>query len=255
MRSMWSGSISFSLVNIPVKLYSATAGEKVSFDQLHAKDLSPIRYARVCRRDGEEVPYNQIVKGFEYAKDSYVVMEDEDFEKANARKTSAIEITNFVKETEIDSIYFEKPYYLAPGGGADKSYTLFREALKKAQKVAVAKYVLRSQEKLAVLKPEGDIIVLNQMRFHDDLRDYHELEVPEVKVDKQEIDLALTLIDRLSRPFDAEAYHDTYRNELLAIIQDKVEGKVPAKKGEAPHPTEVKDLMSALRDSLRQAQP
>ena len=254
MRAIWSGSISFSLVNIPIKLYSATAGERISFDLLHAKDLSPIRYAKVCKAEGEEVAYQDIVKGYEYQKGAYVVMEDEDFEKANARKRSTIDIISFVDETQIDTIYYEKPYYLAPEKGSDKAYAVLRAALIKAKKVAVARYVLRSKEKLAVLKAEGDVIILNQMRYHDDIRDFQELDLPKIAVEKDEVELALTLIDRLTRPFEPQDYDDTYKHELLRIIQDKIEGRRPAARGEAPKPTPVGDLMSTLKESLEQVQ-
>ncbi len=254
MRSIWSGSISFSLVNIPIKLYSATAGEHINFDLLHAKDLSPIRYAKVCKKDGEEVDYQEVVKGFEYEPGSYVVIDKEDFAKANARKTSTIDILGFVDDDEIDSIYYEKPYYLGPGKGGEKAYTVFRAALTEAKKVALGRYVLRNKEKLAVVKPEENILVLNQMRYHDDVRDWRELEPAEMDVSKDELELAIKLIEQLSRTFNPNDYSDSYKQELMQIIQDKVAGRVPATRGEIPKPTEVKDLMAVLRESLEQVQ-
>lgn len=252
MKPIWSGSISFSLVNIPVKLYSAVGGERLSFDLLHARDLSPIRYARVCANEEEEVPYEEIVKGFEYEKGSYVVMEEEDFSKANVEKRSTIDIMRFVPEEEIDPIYFEKPYYLAPASGGEKSYAVLREALRSANKVAVATYVLRNREHPAILKAESEIIILNQMRYHDDLRDYRELNLPPTQTHKKEIEMALKLIEYLSGSFNPEDYSDTYKHELMRIIEEKAAGRVPAAIGTAPVPTEVKDLMAALKESLSQ---
>jgi DNA end-binding protein Ku len=157
MRAIWSGALSFGLVNIPVKLYSATAGMGLDLTMLHKKDISPIRYARICRADGKEIPYEDIVKGYEYQKGDYVILTDEDFKKASVEKTKAIEIESFVKESEIDPIYFEKPYYLEPEKGAQKAYALLRESLKKSKKIGLAKFVLRNREHLAAIRPKAKL--------------------------------------------------------------------------------------------------
>lgn len=251
MRSIWSGAISFGLVNIPVKLYSATGENKLDFDMLHEEDLSPIRYARVCRADGKEIPYQEIVKGYEYAKGDYVVLTDEDFKKANARKTKTIDIVDFVKEDEINVVYFEKPYFLEPSKGAEKAYALLREALKKSKKTAIAKFVLRNREHLAAVKPEENVLILDQMRFQTELRSPNELNLPKVDIaERREIDMALALIDQLSEPFKPEDYKDTYTAELRRVIDEKSKGKTPSQKEEEPVPTRVPDLMEVLRASL-----
>lgn len=254
MRSIWSGSISFGLVNIPIKLYSASKERKISFNLLHKEDFSPIRFARVCRADGQEIPYEDIVKGYQYQKGDYIVLEEEDFEKVDQKKTKSIEISGFVDLDEIDPIYFEKPYFLEPTKGAEKAYVLLREALKKTQKVGLGKFVLRNKEHLAVVKPFQQGIILNQLRFQDELSNISGLNMPEkAKVAEKEIDLAIALIEQLSQSFQPEQYTDTYTQDLEELIQEKVEGKVPAVKGKAPEPTPVKDLMTVLKQSLEQA--
>lgn len=251
MRAIWTGALSFGLVNIPIRLYSATEDHGLDFDMLHKEDLSPIRYARVCRADGKEVPYEDIVKGYEYEKGDYVVLDQEDFKKANVKKTKTIEIVDFVKEDEIDPIYFEKPYYLEPDKGAAKPYALLREAIKKSKKVALAKFVLRNREHIAVIKVSGNVLVLDQLRFDSEIRPPDSLNLPKSeKANTREIDMALSLIDQLSAHFKPEQYKDTYAQDLKAIIEEKAEGKKPKTKGKAPQPTEVRDLMAALRASL-----
>lgn len=257
MRALWSGSLSFGLINVPVKLYSGSESRGgIDLHMLHKKDLSPIRYSKVCRKDGEEIPFKDIVKGYEYQEGDYVVIEDEDFEKANAEKTNTIDITTFTDESEIDVRYFEKPYYLEPTKGAEKTYALLREALKQSHKIAVAKFVLRNREHLAAVKPVGAALVLNQMRFTNEIRESSDLKLPDAKAaSKGEVDMALKLIDQLSGPFIPEDYHDTYTEELEEIIEEKVEGKQPKKKGKAPVKTASKDLMAALKASLEETKP
>lgn len=251
MRAIWSGAISFGLVNIPVKLYSAAGDSNLDFDMLAKQDLSPIKYVRVATSDGREVPYKDIVKGYEIEKGKYVVLTDKDFEKANAQKTKSIEILNFVQEEEINPIYFDKPYYLEPDKTAAKPYALLREALKKSGRVGIATYVLRNREHLAVLKATEDVIILNQMRYHADVRDPAELKLPDEKaISSKEVDMAIKLIDQLTEKFAPEQYKDTYIDELKKMIEAKAEGKTIEVKGEAPQPTKVKDLMDVLKASL-----
>lgn len=253
MRAMWSGAVSFGLVNIPIRLYSATEEHTLDFHLLHKKDLSPIRYVKVCKEEGDEVPQADIVKGYEYDRGRYLVMSDEDFERASPRKTKTVDIIDFVCVDEIDSIYFEKPYYLEPDRGADKPYSLLRDALVKSKKVGIAKYVIRNREQLGVIKPMGDILVLDQMRFPGEIRQPEGLRVPEVDVQEREMDMAMALIDQLTESFQPEKYHDTYSDELLRVIHEKLEGKEP-EPGE-PEPVitgQVPDLVALLKASLEQ---
>jgi DNA end-binding protein Ku len=252
MRAIWSGSISFGLVNIPVKLYSGSEShEGLDLDMLHKKDHSPIRYARVCRADGKEIPYDEIVKGYEYRDGDYVILTQEDFKKADARKTKTIDIKQFADESEIDSRYYDKPYYLEPTKGAEKAYALLHEALEKSGKVALAKYAMRARDNMAAIKPVGRALVLNQMRFPADVRDPGDLKFPAKDLaDGSEVKMALALIDQLTKPFIPEDWHDTYTEELEEIIEEKAKGKKPKTHGKAPQDTKVKDLMATLKASL-----
>lgn len=252
MRAIWTGSLSFGLINIPIRLYSATQDHALNFDMLHNKDLSPIRYARICKADGKEIPYKDIVKGYEYQEGDYVVLLDEDFQRADVKKTKAIDILDFVDENEIDPIYYEKPYYLEPGKGADKAYLLLCESLKKSKKVALARFVFHHREHIGVIKPHGHFLLLDQLRYASEIRDPKELHAPErVKTSKQEVTMALKLIEQLSSHFQPESYHDTYKEELTKIIQEKAKGKKPHhRKGKEPKTTEIKDIMHMLKKSL-----
>ncbi len=256
MRPIWTGSLSFGLVNIPVKLYSATSGTKLEFDMLHKKDMSPIRYARVCRKDGEEVPFDQIVKGYEYQKGDYVILTEDDFKKVAAKKTRTIDILDFAKEEEIDPIYFEKPYYLEPDKGAEKAYILLRESLKKSKKVGIASFVMRNREHLAAIKPSGNAVILEQMRFKDELRSIDELKVPKGStVEKREIEVALSLIDKLTEHFKPEDYKDTYQIDLKKAIDAKAKGKkIKVPKIKEPVETGVTDILKLLKASLQKQQ-
>jgi DNA end-binding protein Ku len=223
----------------------------IDLKMLHKTDLSPIRYARICRAEGNEVPYEEIVKGYEYQPGDYVVLADKDFEKADVARTKTIDIEEFVHESELDIRYFEKPYYLEPDKGAEKAYTLLREGLSKSNKIAIAKFVLRNRESLAAIKPVGHGLVLEKMYFPSDLRSPTELKLPgDEKVQKKELDVALKLIDHLTEPFIAEDFHDTYTEELQDIIDAKVKGERPRVKSAAPKTTESKDLMAMLKASL-----
>jgi len=252
MRSIWSGSISFGLVNIPVRLYSAAETEaKLDFHLLHKKDMSLIRYAKVCIAEGEELANEDIVKGFEYSDGEYVVLDDEDFAKAYPAKTQLIEITGFAGDGDIDDIYFEKPYYLEPDKGAAKAYALLREALKRSGKVGIAKFVLRNREHLVVLKPSGDVLVLDQLRYQSEIHKPDELKLPSSEqVVEKELELALALVDKLTEPFDPTQYKDTYSEDLRKVIEEKAAGRVPVAQEEAPQPTNVIDLISVLKKSL-----
>ena len=253
MRSLWSGSISFGLINIPVSLYSATKDRALDFDMLRKDDLCPISFVRVCRNTGEEVPYSEIVKGYEYREGDYVVLDKADFQRAAAKKSNTIDIEEFVDEKDIDCIYFEKPYYLAPGKGADKAYVLLREALQQAKKVAVATFVFRTKEDLVILKATKDVLILNQLRFQNQIREYSELKIPKkVSVSRKEIEMAVKLVEQQEGLFNPSQFKDTYTNSLLKIIAAKAKGKkfkhIP--KATSTKATDPNDLIAQLRASL-----
>jgi DNA end-binding protein Ku len=251
MRAIWSGSIGFGLVNIPVKLYSAShPREGLDLDMLHKKDHSPIRYARICREDGKEIPYEDIVKGYEYKKGDYIILTQEDFKKADVKETKNISIKQFADEAEIDSRYYEKPYYLEPEKGAERAYALLRDALEKSKKVALAKYALRARDNMAAIKPIGRALVLVQMRFPADLRNPKDLKFPTEKSKAEELQMAMALIKQQDKPFIPEDWHDTYTEELEEVIEEKAKGHKPKARGKEPKDTKVKDLMATLKASL-----
>lgn len=253
MRPIWTGSVSFGLVNIPVRLFSGThPREGIDLDMLHKEDQTPIRYARICRKDGEEVPWEDIVKGYEYRDGDYIVLTKKDLEKLDTKKTQTIDIKKFVQAAEIDIRYYEKPYYLEPVKGGEKAYALLREALEQSDKLALALFVIRQREHLAVIKPVGQALVLNQMRFPTDLREATDLNFPSSQqVDKEELRAALRLISQETGHFIPEDYHDTYTEELEDLIKSKTKGKKPKKHAAKPKDTSAKDLMSALKASLK----
>ncbi|MBA2747035.1 MAG: Ku protein, partial [Flavisolibacter sp.] len=212
MRSIWTGAISFGLVNIPVKLGSALeSGSGLNFDMLSKKDMAPIRYARIDSKTGKEVPYKEIVKGYEYVKGKYVVVSDEDFAKASPEKSKAIDIIQFVKEEEIDPIYYEKPYYVIPDKGAEKSYHLLIKALEETKTIGLAEFMLRSRMHICALKVYDGVLLLNQMRYHEEVREAPEVEKAKAeKLSPKEVQLAVKLVHQLTEPFKAEAFSDTY---------------------------------------------
>lgn len=252
MRAIWKGSLSFGLVNIPVHLYSATREKEFSFTLLHKKDHSEIRYARICKTEEKEVPWNEIVKGYELEKGDYIIFDEKDFEQINLKKTKTIEILNFIHQEEIDSVYFVKPYFLEPEKNAANAYQLLRDALKKSNKVGLAKYVLHNREHLAVLKVHDDILILNEMRFQTELIDTKEIHIPEKEKFKgKELEIAIQLIDQLTTSFNPKIYKDTYIQELKDMIKKKAKGKpIQPKKGEPEKITKVHDIMSLLKASL-----
>lgn len=253
MRAIWSGSISFGLVNIPVKLYSGAQSHSLDLDMLRKSDLCPVKYQRICEKDGQEIPYDEIVKGYEYTDGDYIVLTDDDFEAANIEQTNTLDIMDFVKESEIDSRYFEKPYYLEPAKGGAKPYSLLCEALKASKKVGVANFLLRNKGHLGIIKAQGNLIVLNQLRYADEIRKPDELNLPEpAKIKDKEVELALTLIDQLTTTYKPEKYKDTYVEDLKKIIEDKSKGKKPKAKSREPKPTKVVDMISLLKKSIQQ---
>jgi DNA end-binding protein Ku len=254
-RAIWSGSISFGLLNVPVKLYSAVSKKNVSFRELRASDGSRVRHKRVAEADGEEVPYEEIVKGYEVAPDQFITITREELEELDPKKTRAIEIEDFVDLDEIDPIYFDHPYYLGPDKGAEKAYKLLVEAMEDSRKVAVARFVLRNRESLAALRPMDGVLTMATMRFADEVVSPGEIvdsiEVGDGKPAKRELDMAKTLIDSLSSDFEADKYRDEYREELLSLLERKAKGEeVVSATTEAPKPTKAPDLMAALEESL-----
>jgi DNA end-binding protein Ku len=254
MRALWSGSISFGLVNIPVRLYSGVNPHQgIDLDMLHKDDHAPIRYARICRKDGEEVPWDDIVKGYEYRDGDYVVLTQKDLDKLDTEKTETIDIQHFVTEDEIDVRYFEHPYYLEPVKGGDKAYALLHAALEESGKLALVRFVLRQREHLGVIKPVGKALVLNQMRFPTDLREATDLTFPKSDItNKDEIKVALKLISQETGHFIPEDYHDTYTDELEDMIEAKAKGKKTRKVSKKTTDTSSKDLMAALKASLQE---
>jgi len=255
-RAIWKGSISFGLVNIPIALYPATRREELKFRLLRESDLSPVNYKRVAEKDGKEVPWNQIVKGYEYEKGKYVILKDEDFQRVDLEATQTVDIQDFVEQKEIDPIFFYKPYYLEPRKGGDKAYGLLRDALKDSGKVGIAKVVIKTREYLAGLKPEDGVLVLELMHFADELADPGKLHTPKkAEVGKREMNMAKSLIDSMSSKWNPEKYKDDYREALMEVIEEKVEAggkEIEEKPRKAPKPTKVIDLVSVLQKSLEQ---
>jgi DNA end-binding protein Ku len=254
-RAIWSGSISFGLLNVPVKLYSAVSRKSVSFRELRESDKSRIRHKRVAEGDGKEVPYEQIVKGYEIAPEQYVVLTREELEELDPKKTRAIEIQDFVDLDEIDPIYFDHPYYLGPDKGAEKPYALLVKAMADSNKVAIARFVLRNRENLAAIRATGKVLTMATMRFADEVVSPNELDdvVPEngQKIGKREIEMARQLIESLSTDFEPGKYRDEYREELVALIERKARGEeIVESVSEEPKPTKAPDLMAALEESL-----
>jgi len=258
MRAIWKGSITFGLVNVPISLYPATSQKELRFRLLRKSDLSPINYKRVAEADGKEVPWDQIVKGYEYEKDKFVVMTDEDFKQADLDATQTIEVLEFVRLKEIDPVFFDKPYYLEPQKQGAKAYALLREALKKMEMVGIAKVVLKTRQHLASVKPEQNALVLELMHFAEELVSPNSLQIPgDSSLGAKEMQMASDLIGKLSDKWDPAKYTDDYEHALMELIQKKVEagGRTPvsgkASSGRAP--TKVIDLVSVLQQSLEHA--
>ncbi len=249
---MWKGSIAFGLVNIPIELYSAVRDHRPKFRLLHAKDESPVQYERVCQSEGKPVAWEDLVKGYEYDKGQFVVLTKDDFKTAAIEKTKTIDILDFVDPKEIDERYFETPYYLQPGKGADRAYALLRDAMKETGRVGIAKIILRDAQHLASVEAHGDAIVLTMMRFADELADLGDFRFPRATdIRPAERKMAEQLIENLSAEWNPEKYTDEYRDNLLKIIHGKLKGKKPRlTERETPQSADVVDLMARLRASL-----
>ena len=259
-RGLWKGAISFGLVNVPVELHSARSrtssrSDGLDMTMLDKRDLAPVGYKRVNKSTGKEVPWGEVVKGYEYQDDKYVVMSDEDFRRANPEAAKTVDIQAFVELADIAPQYFETPYYLVPGKRGEKAYALLRETLKKAGKAGIASVVIRTKQYLAALIAQDDVLVLNTLRYHDELKKPAELDIPSAKATAKEMDMAMRLVEDMADAWQPEKYKDTFRDDLLKRIEEKVKaGETeeitrPEKEGKAKG-GEVIDLMSALKKSL-----
>src|SRR3954447_20723902 len=254
-RAIWSGSISFGLLNVPVKLYSAVARRGISLREIRESDGARIKHRRVAEGTDEEVPYEKIIKAFEISKDRYVPLSKDELASLDPEKSRAIEVQDFVEIAEIDPIYFDSPYYLGPADGAEKAYSLLAQAMEQSGKVAIARFVFRNKEHLAAIRPGDGVLTLTTMRFADEVVPPDELEdvLPseKPKIGKREVEMAEQLIDSLTRDFDPTLYRDEYREELLAMIERKAAGEdVVAAPQEDREPTKAPDLMAALEQSI-----
>jgi DNA end-binding protein Ku len=255
-RAIWTGALSFGLVNIPVEVHTAVRESRPRFRMLHAKDRSPISFERVCQKEGEAVAWEDLVKGYEYEKGRYVVLTKEDFAAAALEKTRRIDILDFVKGDDIDDRFFDKPYYLTPGKGGDKAYALLREAIRVSDRIGVAKFILRDVQHLAAVEVIGDALVLSILRFADELVDESSLDFPSgtTQFKKQELDMAKALVENLAEDWKPDKYTDDYRENLMRLIKAKIKGKpVDLVSDERPQDSNVVDLMERLRRSLEGA--
>ena len=257
IRPIWKGAISFGLVSIPISLFPAVRHEELKFRLLRKSDLSPINYKRIAQVDGKEVPWDQIVKGYEYEKDKFVVLKDEDFKRADVEATQTVDIINFVKMEEINPLLFYKPFYMEAGRGGDKAYVLLRDALFDSKKIGIAKVVIKTRQHLAAIKPQKRELMLELMHFPDEILDASEFKAPAAKaVGKAEMNMAQQLIESMSTGWDPHKYQDDYRETLEKIIENKIEkgGKKPPPPGKRSRPSNFVDLVSVLQQSIKETQ-
>jgi len=254
-RELWKGAIQFGLVHIPVSLYPGEQREELSFTMLDRRDMAPVGYKRFNKNTGDEVPYEQIVKGYEWEEGSYVLLEKEDFKRANVEATQSVDIVGFVDRAQLPAYFFESPYFLAPGKHGDKGYALLRETLVRTGKVGIATVVIRTRQHLAALYAVDKYLVLNTLRYATELRDPSELKVPDdlkdAKVTPREMDMAERLVDDMKMTWDPTQYHDTYRDDLLKLIEEKAQGKTrAAPKAKPAKESKVIDFAELLERSL-----
>jgi DNA end-binding protein Ku len=256
-RAIWSGAISFGLVNVPVKLFTAVSQKDVRFHQLDQKTGARIQQRRVSSATGEEVPYEEIVKGYELSPDRYVTITPEELDALDSVATHTVDIEDFVHLDQIDPVYFEKPYYLVPDKGGSKAYRLLLDAMREADKVAIGRVVMRTKQYLAVIRPVGDALVLETMLYGDEVVPQEELDglpTEDVEVSERELKMARQLIDSLTTDFDPDKYRDEYRARVLDLIERKAEGQEIVTQPAAEEPAQVVDLMAALEASLAEAE-
>ena len=251
-RAIWSGSISFGMVSIPVKLYGATESKDISFHLVHATDGTRLKQVRWCPTDEVEVPWSETVRGYEYAKGEYVMLTDEDFEKLPLPSRHTIDLTAFVKASEIDPVYYERSYFLVPDERAEKAYALLLQALDKKGLTALATIAIRKKEQLCALRPRDGVVMLETLFYPDEVRQEHGVDLDRAKVSERELEMAFTLIELLRKPFEPEEYHDHYREALAKLIDAKLEGREVVK-SPAARETKVIDLADALRKSVEAA--
>jgi DNA end-binding protein Ku len=258
-RAIWKGHISFGLINIPVTLFSAENRSEIHFHMLDSRNNSRVRYERVNESTGEEVPWNSVVKAYEYDHDKFVLMKDEDFKHADAGAVQTVAIENFIDRSQMDCVYFDKPYMLAPGKKAEKGYVLLRETLKRTQKIGIAKVVIRTRQYIAALLPRGNGLLLNLLRYHQELKEPSEFGLPagsleKYDVSKKEVEMAEKFVDSMTADWKPETYKDEYRENLMKWIEAKIEAggkEVPVgDEGEAP-PTSGVDIMELLKQSIK----
>jgi len=254
-RAIWTGSLSFGLVNIPIEVHTAVRDHRPHFRMLHAKDRSPINFERICQKDGKPVAWSDIVKGYEYEKGRFVVLDKEDFEAAALEKTRRIDVLDFVEADAIDDRYFDKPYYLTAKKGGEVAYALLREAMNESGKIGIAKFIMRETQHLAAVEGIGDALVLSTLRFADELVDTGSLSFPSGKnLKKTELTLAKTLVENLAAEWDPDQYKDDYQENLMRVIKAKMKGKeAKLVADERPRDSNVVDLMERLRESLGQS--
>lgn len=254
-RAIWTGSIAFGLVNIPIELHTAVRDSRPRFRMLHAADKSPVKFERVCAREGKPVAWEELVKGYEYEKGRFVVLTKEDFRTAALEKTRTVDIRNFVKGEDIDDRFFETSYFLLPAKRGERAYALLREAIRETSLVGIATIILRDVQHLAALEVSGDAMVLTLMRYAEELVDVSAYHFPSAKdVRKPELQMARTLVENLADTWDPSQYTDEYRANLMKVIKSKMKGKTPRLEApEQPQQAEVVDLMERLRQSLQRA--
>ena len=260
-RSLWKGAISFGLVHIPVEMYTATSEKSLDLTMLDKRDFSPIGFKRYNKGNNKEVTWDDIVKGYEYTSGEYVVLSDEDLRSANVEATQTIDILAFVDADQVPLLYYENPYYLAPGKGGDKVYALLRETLRKTGKIGIANVVIRVKQHLAALVCVGDVIVMNTLRYSDEIKPVDDLKIPATTsksavISDKELKMAMALVEGMSEEWNPDQYHDTYREDVLALVEKKVKARetktitMPGKEKAAPSASNVIDLVSLLQQSL-----
>ncbi|MED5596232.1 non-homologous end joining protein Ku [Janthinobacterium sp. P210006] len=265
-RALWKGAISFGLVHIPVELISASLDHELDLSMLDRRDFAPIGYKRYNKRTGKEVEWDDIIKGYEYKTDAYVVLSDEDLRQANVKATQTIDILTFVDASEVPLTFYEHPYYLLPAKGGEKVYALLRETLRKANKVGIASVVMRTKQHLCALVCVGDAIVLNTLRYADELRPTDDLDLPgstlkAAGISDKELKMALSLVEGMSETWQPEQYHDSYREDVLALVKKKIKARQtktitpPAPAPEEEHGSNVIDLVALLQQSLGRKAP
>lgn len=263
-RVLWKGAISFGLVHIPVAIYPAAQDESLDFDWLDKRDMAPVGYKRFNKNTSAEVPWDEIVRGYEYEEGRYVLLSDEDLRQANVKATQTVEIVDFASRNEIPDVYFEKPYYLEPLKGGEKGYVLLRKTLRRTDHVGIAKVILHTRQHLAAVEPYGDALVLNLLRFHHELRDPSELKIPvadikALSISQKEIDMAERLVEGMVEPWDPTKYRDDYRDDLLVMVERKISaGKTKEitqpDEQDVPRSADVIDMMTLLKRSVEQTQ-